>query len=158
MDGIIVVALEFCPVRLPDLLSPSPPLSLDWVLSTFYKVASAVQYLHDMGLAHGDLKLDNIVLDGHGNPKLIDFGCCHTSRVESDHMKAGTLYYLAPELLTLTSFDTQKADIWSLGVMLFAMTTRRLLMQIIGRSPDRFRRGKSATERSMMDLSESSSR
>jgi serine/threonine-protein kinase len=98
--------------------------STDSVLQTFRRIASAVQHLHQLGIAHGDLKLHNILMDKEGNPKLTDFGCGHTTLFAGDDRKAGTIEYIAPELLTAGRFYTQKADIWAVGIRLCAMATQ----------------------------------
>jgi serine/threonine protein kinase len=77
-----------------------------------------------MEIAHGDLKLDNILMCADGSPKLTDFGFCHPSLFAGDNRKSGTIEYSAPELLARGRFQTQKADIWALGIILFAMITK----------------------------------
>jgi serine/threonine protein kinase len=125
IGDLIIVVLEFCPDSLLQRIMSTEALTPAWVLETFYKIASATSYLHDRGIAHGDLKPDNILLDAEGNPKLIDLGYCHTVRVAGDAEKSGTLHYAPPEILRTGPFDTQKADVWSLGIVLFTMVSGR---------------------------------
>jgi serine/threonine protein kinase len=80
--------------------------------------------LHDREIAHGDIKLENILIDEEGHPKLIDFGYCQTSLFADDDQKAGTIIYTAPELFCSGRFHTLKADIWSLGIVLFVLIVR----------------------------------
>jgi serine/threonine protein kinase len=121
IGDVVIVVLELCPDSLLRRIMSARTLTQAWMLETFRKIASAVCYLHDRGIAHGDLKPDNILLDAAGNPKLIDFGYCHTARVAGDAEKSGTLYYASPEIVRSGTFDTQKADVWSLGIVLFTM-------------------------------------
>jgi serine/threonine protein kinase len=90
---------------------------------TFYQIVLGVQYLHSQGIAHNDLKPENVTVDENGNAKIIDFGFakCHSPAGANEH--AGTTWYSAPEVLNPGSFDPQKADIWSLGILLFTMAT-----------------------------------
>ena len=56
-------------------------------------------YCHSIGIVHRDIKLDNILLDGHGNVKIGDFGLSRILSYESEyaHSNVGTPYYMSPE-------------------------------------------------------------
>jgi calcium-dependent protein kinase len=81
----------------------------------------AVNYLHENNIAHRDLKPENVMLSEVGlesQLKLIDFGLakyCQT-RSQQMHTKAGSCYYVAPEILSGT-YD-MRCDVWALGVIL----------------------------------------
>lgn len=98
----------------------------------FKQIASGVKYLHSMGLAHRDLKLDNCVMNTSGILKLIDFGSAVVFRYpfEDDitmaHGIVGSDPYLAPEVLTSTkSYDPQFVDVWSMGIIFCCMMLKR---------------------------------
>jgi serine/threonine protein kinase len=96
----------------------------------FIKIVKAVRYLHLIGLCHRDLKTDNIVLSGEEFIiKLLDFG--FSSKIirivdgKARHQtgKVGTVAYAAPEVIYGIPYDGEKADIFSLGVILFNLRT-----------------------------------
>lgn len=90
----------------------------------------------ECGLAHYDLKLENIVVDKHKHVKLIDFDLADDLNIELSTPR-GTLGYIAPELTSRTNpslvqklrstpplagpYEGDKADVFSLGVLLFLM-------------------------------------
>jgi len=94
------------------------------VLEVFRKTASAIRYFHGMGIARGDLKPENILMDDGRNSKLADFGFCHMSLFAGGERKSGTIEYIAPELLIPGRYETQKADIWTLRMIFFALMTK----------------------------------
>jgi serine/threonine protein kinase len=57
------------------------------------KILQVVQYLHRKGIAHNDIKPENIALDSEGNIRLIDFGLAKRSEIAGDGDKSGTLFY-----------------------------------------------------------------
>eukprot|EP01117_Protostelium_nocturnum_P008211 TRINITY_DN292_c0_g3_i1.p1 TRINITY_DN292_c0_g3~~TRINITY_DN292_c0_g3_i1.p1 ORF type:complete len:332 (-),score=94.76 TRINITY_DN292_c0_g3_i1:38-1033(-) len=89
----------------------------------FSQIVSSVQYLHDKGIAHRDLKLENIMVDPEGNvAKLIDFGL--SKRVDGGQLLTtfcGSPTYAAPEILYKEPYHGNKVDVWSLGVILYSM-------------------------------------
>jgi serine/threonine protein kinase len=89
----------------------------------FHELALAVQYLHSSGIAHNDIKPENVLLDDAGHVKLADFGYAKDTLFAGDNEKNGTLMYAAPELLSPGTYHTQKADVWSLGITLYTMET-----------------------------------
>jgi serine/threonine protein kinase len=94
-------------------------------------LARAVQYAHDRGVIHRDIKPGNILMDGQGQPHLTDFGLAKLAQESSNAVSdsgsmAGTPAYMAPEQARGDRFSPA-ADIYSLGVVLFEM--------IIGKPP-----------------------
>jgi serine/threonine protein kinase len=71
--------------------------SIESILDVFRKIASAVRYLHEMGIVHGDLKLDNILMDKDGNPKLADFGSAmrRCSRETNENQGQSSIWHLS---------------------------------------------------------------
>ncbi|KAK8105891.1 HAL protein kinase [Apiospora kogelbergensis] len=97
----------------------------------FLQIFSGVTYLHSMGLAHRDLKLDNVVVSENGIMKIIDFGSAHVfkypfeSGIVSASGVVGSDPYLAPEVYDERKYDPQAVDIWSLAIIYCCMSLRR---------------------------------
>src|SRR5215470_6410544 len=92
------------------------------------KVARAVQYAHDQGILHRDLKPGNILLDGNGEPLVSDFGLAKwlepTGHLTRTPTVFGTPGYIAPEQVNGSAGNlTPAADVYSLGAVLFDLLT-----------------------------------
>lgn len=91
----------------------------------FAQLVSGVDYMHSKGLIHRDLKLENLLLDKYKNVIISDFGFVNSyNKDKNDLMKTscGSPCYAAPELvLTQSPYEGKKCDIWSLGIILYAM-------------------------------------
>ena len=94
------------------------------------KVARAVQYAHEQGVLHRDLKPGNILLDGRGEPLVSDFGLARCEEIASNLTRSltsfGTPGYIAPEQADGPAAQlTPAADTYSLGAILFELLTGR---------------------------------
>ncbi|KAH7701647.1 CAMK/TSSK protein kinase, partial [Aphelenchoides avenae] len=91
------------------------------------QLMSAVTYLHSMKIVHRDLKLENILIGTNSVIKLADFGFSRQAAdAELSKTYCGSKAYSAPEILLGTAYNPYKADVWSLGVVAFVMTTNRM--------------------------------
>lgn len=90
----------------------------------FSQLVSGVYYMHSKGLVHRDLKLENLLLDKNENLIITDFGFVNEFSRHNELMKTscGSPCYAAPELVVSTQhYAGRKADVWSCGIILFAM-------------------------------------
>lgn len=120
----LVLVLELCAKgSLRDRLHQMGKFSERRASRYLRQTARAIQYLHEMGLAHRDVKLENILLDKNGVVKLADFGWCR-EMCEGRTTVCGTLDYLSPEMLAGDgNTHSTKTDVWSLGIVLNEMLT-----------------------------------
>ena len=88
----------------------------------FKQIIEGLGYIHRKRVLHRDIKLDNILLDGKGNVKIADFGVSKLVKPgDIMHEQSGTPAYIAPEILKEEGYMGFKADIWSAGVVFYAM-------------------------------------
>ena len=93
------------------------------------EVCRALAYAHDKGVVHRDIKPANILISNEGEVKLVDFGIAtihggdEASDLTRDGMTLGTPSYMAPEQFRNTRSVDKRADIYSLGVVLYEMVT-----------------------------------
>ncbi|KAJ3571828.1 hypothetical protein NP233_g3507 [Leucocoprinus birnbaumii] len=114
-----------------DHLCKHGPLSIAETLKYFHQIVGAVDYFHRFNVAHRDLKPENILLDHNFNIKIADFGMAAwqiNASGTTDLMKTscGSPHYAAPEIIRGDPYVGSAADIWSCGVILYAMLTAQL--------------------------------
>ncbi|EDS29713.1 testis-specific serine/threonine-protein kinase 6 [Culex quinquefasciatus] len=94
------------------------------------QVGLALQYLHESGIAHRDLKCENILITTNFNVKLSDFGFArHVMRsheVELSSTYCGSFDYASPEILKGTPYNPKASDMWAYGVLLYVMLNKSM--------------------------------
>lgn len=98
-------------------------LPVEKVQKVFTQLTGAVAYVHAASCVHRDLKLENIMLDKNENVKLCDFGFTREYEGKGNQLQTfcGTVAYSAPEMLKGEKYAGEKVDVWSLGVILYAL-------------------------------------
>ena len=129
-DGLPFFSMKFASGG--SLLEAAPALRSDprRAVALMAKVARAVQYAHEQGILHRDLKPGNILMDGRGEPMVSDFGLAKwlepTGRLTRTPSIFGTPGYIAPEQVNGSEGKlTAAADVYSLGAVLFDLLTGR---------------------------------
>lgn len=134
--------MEYAPIDFFAVVM-SGKMSRQEINCCFKQILEAVSYLHLLGLAHRDLKLDNCVLLPNGILKIIDFGSAVIFKypyeqyghgedvVHNCHGVVGSDPYLAPEVLTNSNlYNPQPVDLWSVAIIYCCMTLKRFPWKI----------------------------
>src|SRR5215469_7866931 len=123
---LVMPYVDGCTLR--DYLFRQKQLSLEETASFLSQIASALQYAHDHGVVHRDVKPSNILLRQDGYAYLVDFGLAKAMQgaeaLTSAGAMVGTPEYMAPEQSNGES--NYRSDIYSLGIILYQMLTGQL--------------------------------
>ena len=124
LPDIIAIVMEYCEngTILSNVLDHVGFNNED-VLRISKEILEGIQYLHQNGIAHRDIKPDNIGLDKNWHPKILDFGLSRDFSMSPTTTKCGSTFYIAPEVLTHSSYDPKLIDIWSYGVTIHVLAT-----------------------------------
>lgn len=123
-ESLVWLVLEYCPGdELYNYLLNNGRMEAAKVQKIFTQLVGAVSYVHAKGCVHRDLKLENILLDKHQNVKLVDFGFTREYQGQTSYLQTwcGTICYSAPEMLKGEKYAGEKVDVWSLGIILYAL-------------------------------------
>ncbi|KYG50682.1 hypothetical protein M433DRAFT_138913 [Acidomyces richmondensis BFW] len=123
-ESLVWLVLEYCPGdELYNYLLKNGRMEPAMVQKIFTQLVGAVSYVHGKSCVHRDLKLENILLDKHKNVKLVDFGFTREYQGSTSYLQTwcGTVCYSAPEMLKGEKYAGEKVDVWSLGIILYAL-------------------------------------
>ena len=126
-DGRLYLATEYVDGSDLARLTKAEKLSTERALDIFSRVADAVIYAHGEGIVHRDLKPGNILVAREGTIKLTDFGLARDVESKTGEFQTqregglGTAYYVAPEALYQAGSADPRADVYSLGVLLYEL-------------------------------------
>ena len=99
----------------------------------FRQLIAALAYCHQFNICHRDLKPENILMDRNNNIKIVDFGMAALQPINKWlETPCGSPHYASPEVIRGQPYRGDKADIWSCGVILFAMLTGSLPFDCAG--------------------------
>src|SRR5947209_13885218 len=124
-DGVYYITMELVNGKsLQALLDSGEKFQLRRLLRIMEQVCSALQFAHDHRVVHRDVKPANIMLTGEDFVKITDFGTAQILQYGASHQTSavGTPAYMSPEQIKGKNVDG-RTDIFSLGVMLYEMTT-----------------------------------
>jgi len=148
------LAMEFVEGTTITAFCDRERLSIEERIRLTMRVAMAVQHAHENLVVHRDIKPDNVMVTPNGDPKLLDFGIAKIvnpdlgglgSRMTQDGEGVLTPDYAAPEQFTGESIGT-RADVYSLGVVLYELLTGRLPFADVDRGYVNIRDAKLETE------------
>jgi serine/threonine protein kinase len=92
------------------------------VKDIFAQLISALQYTHAQGFAHRDIKLENILIDSKGEILLTDWSLCTKWKPGQMHKEyVGSSAYMSPEVMDGKPYEGPELDIWSAGIVLYAL-------------------------------------
>ena len=127
-DNNYYVIMEFCPNgELFQYIVDREHLSEDEAKPFVRQILETLQYIHDNGISHRDLKPENLLLDSFGKVKLSDFGLSRYIPANGlVDTPCGSPCYASPECISGNSYDGRTTDVWSIGVIIYAMLTGQL--------------------------------
>jgi len=144
-----VIFLELCSGgELCSLVATRGALPEAEVHGYFKQIIAGVVHMHSVGIVHRDLKLENVMLTDKGHVRIIDFGLAHQYSMGDDGTYkerplsrcCGSEVYSAPEVLDPDVGYSYKADLWSCGVILFALLYGCFPLELASLSDWRFRK------------------
>jgi eukaryotic-like serine/threonine-protein kinase len=126
-DGVLIVMEHVRGRPLSDLIAPEG-MDPRRLLEILRPVASAIDYAHEHGVVHRDVKPANILIAEDRRVKLVDLGTAiagHLTQITAENEVMGTLAYIAPERLAGESVGEPASDVYSLAVLAFEALTGR---------------------------------
>jgi serine/threonine protein kinase len=138
--SVLELADEDLLERLQSLAAKGRQMSFRAINLLFQQILQGVSFLHHHRISHLDLSLENILLT-RDEVRICDFGQAERRRLfKSQQARKGKFQYMAPEVYNYEPFDGHKADVWSLGVIFWALLTGSLLYQKPNQTDANFRR------------------
>ncbi len=132
-DGLFYFMMEFVDGANLRHIIQKGDVTPDEALNIVPRICEALQFAHNAGIVHRDIKPENILIGKQGEVKIADFGLAKLLdkepsdfRLTGSHQAMGTMHYMAPEQIQGASSVDHRADIYSLGVVLYELLTGQL--------------------------------
>lgn len=128
VEGLLFIVMEFVEGQSLHQATHGCAVEHADAINLVINVCHGLAHAHEYGILHRDIKPSNILLDGQMNPKIGDFGLARSleRQIVDDEQIFGTPGYTAPEVLRPPFTIDQRADIFSVGVMLHELLTGHL--------------------------------
>jgi len=127
-EGESFICMAYCEGRTLKQRLRDGPLPVDEAVAIAEQICEGLARAHEHGIVHRDIKPANVMVAADGHVTIVDFGLAKlagSSSLTQTGMVVGTAAYVSPEQARGASAD-HRADLWSLGVVLFEMVTGRL--------------------------------
>ncbi|ETN17521.1 CAMK/CAMKL protein kinase [Phytophthora nicotianae INRA-310] len=148
-DEAVLLVLKFCERgELLDVVNTQRAAGQQANVTRYFaQILRGAAFLHANDIAHRDLSLENVLVDERDCCQITDFGLAAQCKGKVNVRPVGKLRYMAPEVSAAmvyeeghqNEYDPKAADVWALGVMLYAMVTARYPFREPLRKDDRFR-------------------
>lgn len=126
-ENMFVIVTDYCPNGdLVQYISNTGFKNDQELKEIEYEILIGLEYLHDQGIAHCDIKPDNILLDENMKPIICDFGLSKFVDQENEGIINGALQYSSPELFENGDVDYLKADVWAIGITFYIISELKL--------------------------------
>lgn len=120
LSNLVYITLEYVEGGLMfDLCKQGGAMGEDVGRFFLRQLVSSMKYMHQRGVVHRDMKIENILYDEQMNLKVADFGFSTYKNVKKLKSYRGTMTYMAPEIKLGKQYDGRSTDIFSVGVILF---------------------------------------
>jgi len=126
-DGQLFIVMAYIPGETLQQRVARGPFTVTSALDVTIQVGEGIHEAHKNGIVHRDVKSSNIILSPSGKAVIMDFGLAllaERSRITRAGTTLGTVAYMSPEQALAKNVD-RRTDIWSLGVVLYELVTRR---------------------------------
>ena len=121
--------LEYCPLGdLENYVKKNGPIKSETeLIRCLTMILASLKFLESRNIAHNDIKPANFLIDAHGRIKLSDFGLSEIFKTQKtcSGLFAGSIPFLAPEIIAKQCHNPIKSDVWAFGVTLFYLVTRQ---------------------------------
>lgn len=125
-DRIYLVLEHVKGGELFDFIIKKGRVERDLALRMVSQIVQGLEHCHEHSICHRDLKPENLLLDEKLNIKIADFGMAQLMKGSLLKTSCGSPHYASPEIINGGHYDGKRTDVWSIGVILYALVTGSL--------------------------------